>query len=651
MALATHHLTAGTATFGLALSEGQAISGVQVGALNTQTDIKTTWNDGSIRFCVVSCVVPVEADYDITAGPATSGSFTPTWPSASVAFVIGATTWTATLPSLTTSDPWLVGPHVKEYRVKTVPMDGATPHPILDVWFDVRSYQTGGHRVDIQVSNMKDDANNNSVTYDVTATIAGSGVFSESAKLQKTMTRWRRAFTTGSPTLSTVTYDLGPYHVSYAIPRYAPGIAAETWPSSDTLAHARYDILSYGDMSEGMASPGGRPELAPYPRWCADWLTNQEADSYAYMIRSAELSGSWCNHVTNPDHSSITRDDEPTYWLDAANRGGSMSIPGDPENFGFLVGIGEGLEINHIPQLCLIPYVVTGDRFFIDQMKLWAHACILMEYMGDGWHTYGVDGITPMRTLLYTHQIRGIAWGLRTIAEAAAFLPDSDDDKAYFVNAVFENLTFLDWVATTLDPGGPLGIPFVTAATGGATAALAMVPWQCDYVAYAIDRCHALGIATSLGQDMQAQLATWRVAMLTNSAGWNRESGASYWVPNPPDEPGIGSQSAVGLTPAQEGGPTIPAGVGRVWKTMAEIYTDNFAGDGENVTGPYGGEALIGLRIAIQLGITGAQTAYDYLEPLANPVHSGWELIGVNGTETQPDIPTYIRRQRIRFRA
>lgn len=665
MALATPHLTTGTATFGLALPEGQATGGVRVVdssfiSLNTQTDVKNTWDDGSIRFAVVSVVIPSSGNYTIESGPASSGTFTPTWPTASVALTISGTTYTATLPALTTSDPWLggsAGPHVKEHRVVVTPMNGATPHPVLRVFYDVRAYQQGGHRVDVSVKNILDHADTNSFTYDVVVTVGGSTAMSRTSKLHKTTTLWRRTFETGSPTLSTVTPDFEPFHTSYAIPRYDTSIVNSTWPGTGSLSDSRYDILAFGDMSEGMGSPGGRNELAPFPNWVAQYVVHKDADAFAYMIRAAEQSGSWSGHITNPDGTSIKREGGDTgYWLDAQDRGGSMDIPTDPLNFNFIRGWGEALEINHIPQLTLVPYLVTGDRFFLDQMRLWAHACILMSYMGDGWHTYGI-GSGSMYTLLYSHQVRGVAWGLRTIAETAAFLPDGDADKAYFENAVDENLTFLNWVATTLDPGGPLGVPLVSAATGGSNT-LAVVSWQNDYVLYALDRANALGFAG--GSALKSQLAAWRVRLLTTADGWDRSYGAPYWMPFPPEDGGVGTQTGSGNVPNSPGAggvPTIPAGVGRSWRTMGQIFTTNMTqpGDTPNVTGPYGGDAKLGLRVAVQMGLTGAQTAFDYLDPIAASVHPGWDLVGVNGSEDPPDPEpppsTTPYRFRFRFRA
>src|SRR5690349_17926243 len=93
--IGTIGLTPGWATFGQAVPQGAAPSGLQVGALLTQTDVKTRWPDGSIRFAVVTVNALTAGNYPITPAPIASGAFTPAVPAASVALSIGAVTYTA----------------------------------------------------------------------------------------------------------------------------------------------------------------------------------------------------------------------------------------------------------------------------------------------------------------------------------------------------------------------------------------------------------------------------------------------------------------------------------------------------------------------------------------------------------------------------
>src|SRR5262245_55878209 len=73
-ALATYQFGSGPITFGVALPQGAA-TGVQVGSLQTQTDVKTRWPDGSIRFAVVSAQIPSQGTYDLNAAAPAQGVF------------------------------------------------------------------------------------------------------------------------------------------------------------------------------------------------------------------------------------------------------------------------------------------------------------------------------------------------------------------------------------------------------------------------------------------------------------------------------------------------------------------------------------------------------------------------------------------------
>ena len=139
--LATYHLGQGWATFGLVLPQGAARGGVGIGDLRTQTDVKTTWEDGSIRFAVVTAQVREAGTYAVSAGAPTAPVAKPAeWPTATVELEIEGTRYLAPLPRTPTNDVWLSGSEVHEARALVTPMAGGTPHPFLRVRYDVRTY-------------------------------------------------------------------------------------------------------------------------------------------------------------------------------------------------------------------------------------------------------------------------------------------------------------------------------------------------------------------------------------------------------------------------------------------------------------------------------------------------------------------------------
>ena len=254
-------LTPGWATFGQALPQGAAVGALKVGTLATQTDIKTTWPDGSIRFAVVTVKAPAAATYPITATTATGGTFTPTLPTASVDLVIGGVTYTAALPTTASSDRWLSGPLVYEGRsvVTPVRVGNGAAHPFLRVNFDTRVYNDGNGRVDVSVENVLDVAGAATVTYTPTISIGGTPVFTHAAVDHFYLTRWRKTFALTGSSFATITPDITPFTAAGALPPFLPTIANIV----GTAAGANFDILKSGALDPIMSDHSGRAELAP----------------------------------------------------------------------------------------------------------------------------------------------------------------------------------------------------------------------------------------------------------------------------------------------------------------------------------------------------------------------------------------------------
>jgi hypothetical protein len=440
--LAANTFTRGWATFGLALPQGAAQSAVRVGSLPTQTDVKVRWPDGSIRFAVVTANVPRAAALPIAAGSPASGRAPTPNPQTSVTFTIGGRAYVATLvPAQTQTDAWLSGPLVTEGRAVVAP--GA--HPFLRVVFDVRSYAGGGQRVDITAENCLDVATADQITYDVAITIGGKPVFQQANVVHKYLSRWRKVFTTGGLEESIVAPNLTSFALPKALPAYLPTVVqprrALTGPG---VSGSGFGILSFGDLTVPMNAHSGRPELAPYPDWTAQYLVGGRADQRAYVLRHGELAGSWGVHIKEPDAQTLVSiDRHPYYWLDRRWVDNRPTFDG-PKNL--MRGAAEPGDIAHQPSLAFVPYLVTGDRFFADELAYWANFCLIGSFASD-------DNRKGPQGLLIGNEVRGIGWGLRALGDAAAYLPDASPLKPYFASKVWNNLTFLDKYATTHQSG------------------------------------------------------------------------------------------------------------------------------------------------------------------------------------------------------
>jgi hypothetical protein len=218
--VATVGLTAGWATFGQALPQGAATGGLQVGSLPTQTDVKNTWPDGSIRFAIVTAKATTAGSYPIAPAAPSTGRFVPALPAADVVLTIDGAIYTATLPAAASRDLWLSGPLVYEGRSVVAPASAANGqgHPFLRVIFDTRVYNDGGARVDVTVENTLDVAGAATTTYDVALTVNGASVFTQGAVQHFYLTRWRKTFAAGTTTFASVIPDVAAFNRAKALP-------------------------------------------------------------------------------------------------------------------------------------------------------------------------------------------------------------------------------------------------------------------------------------------------------------------------------------------------------------------------------------------------------------------------------------------------
>lgn len=573
--LANYRLGTGWATFGLAMPQGSARDGVAVGTLATQTDVKTRWPDGSIKFAVVTSRVTTEGSYAIAPGAATAGRGRPTWPSAAVDMVIGPGRWTARLPGAV-ADFWLDGPLVTEGRAVVTPMMGTIEHPFLRVIYDVRAYADGVARVDVTVENTLDHALAANVRYDVAMTLNGQQVFRKDAVDHNYLARWRHVAWSRAAE-SEVTPDFAPFIRANALPAYLPTVDGPP----RAINAPNFEILKTGALTLPMNAHGGRPEIAPYPDWTAQYLVHKRQDQRAYVLRHGELAGSFGIHIKEADgRRLISIDEHPNFWLDRR-----ADADGKPKQ-GMTRGLAEPGENAHQPSLAFVPYMVTGDRFFLDEMKYWANFCLLWTFQ-DSYSNQrgGSEG------LLASNEVRGIAWALRNLADAAAYVPDTDEMKAYFQQKVTNNLAWLDKHAASQNT--PLGTLFPLRRPEDEQWApyTWIALWEHMYVAWAVD--HAQQHGFSGGTAVRDRIVKLQLRLFNSEGeGYRRTHAGAYVL-------AVGTRSGRDI---------------KYFDNIGEVFkiTDKF-GNFRTFQGYYGPEVRLMLMIAKRLGWPGAAESLQYL--------------------------------------
>jgi hypothetical protein len=537
----------------------------------------------------------------------------------SIRFLISGTPYTATVPDSPSADLWLSGPLVTESRYVLAPVDpDGTSHPFLRVIFDVRSYRDGGRRLDVTVENCLNKVGAGPLDYYVEIVAGDSFLFIRLAVHHPWLARYRMTFPLNSLAESTVTHDFAPAISAGALPHYRPDPAPPAYPYAVTTP--AFDVLGVGGIFFPMAGPGGRPDIAPYPDWTARFLATQDGAARAYMLACGDHAGTFWGHFREPE-------DGPYKGLGADRL---ISIQERPSFLAYTFGKAGQIPLGkqdatpdlrpnaaHAPSLAYVPYLVTGDRYYADEMKFWANHHLLANW-GAADLPRGSSGL-----IVGNSTGRAIAWSLRDLADAAAYLPDDDPAKPYFARAVKANLEYLDRHAET--KVGPLGMAWVgpmgasNSRKDVAGAHVWVQPWQQTFLAWAVH--HANGQGFPGGERWKRQAVAFHLRLFTSTAeGYPREYAG-------PDSIAIGDWSAPGT-----GGVKT---VARLYEGLGEVFAASNRAGVDKATpfdGFYGLDAHLALLMAVEMEMPGAEEVMAWLGPQVSEYlrrRAGWNLESV----------------------
>lgn len=349
-----------------------------------------------------------------------------------------------------------------------------------------------------------------------------------------------------------------------------------------------------------MPNVGGRPEIAPYPDWAARYLVYQSPEQLAYVVDNGYLAGSWPIHLQEPARGAyvgvgslrlVSIDERPAFWFDPRAGAGNYyaGTATTPLTDG---GVGIHPDNAHVPSSAYIPYLVTGSRYLSNEMAHWANWVELQTWPG-GSDELGNPNARQNGGLIVEkdNQTRGIAWGLRNMADAAAYLPDSDPVKTYLATFVNNNLAWFNTYAT--GHTAPVGTYFEQVSNwGNAGNACVMSVWENNYVAWSIQHANDQGF--SGGDLLRDAIAQWQLTLFTSSQ-WPEAYAAPGWIL-------LGYYNTDGSI--------------SYISPLSAVFTANYGSPPSNplsFSGYYGIDARLSLIMAITQGMTGAQTAFNYL--------------------------------------
>ena len=329
---------------------------------------------------------------------------------------------------------WLTGPLVTEWSVSSpLKTTSGTGHPHLTARFNVRAY-AGLNRVRVDVvveNNWAYVAGPQNVTYDATVTVGGATVYSKSALTHYHHARWRKVFWWGTEPKVHVAHNMAYLIATGAVPNYDQTTKVPAAALSNTVSQwtgAITQPMGSGLLEQYMGTPGSRWEIGPLPQWTAQYILSMDPGVKAATLGNGDVAGSW------PIHYRDKVTDLPVSLIDHPN----MTILADGHGFDDFPACSNcGTPITpdsaHQPSLAYVPYLVTGDYYYLEELQFWANWNIFRsnpDYRG------GNQG------LVNWEEVRGQSWSLRTLTQAAYITPDSHLMKKYFVDRVNYNITW-----------------------------------------------------------------------------------------------------------------------------------------------------------------------------------------------------------------
>ncbi|MCL2058261.1 MAG: S-layer homology domain-containing protein [Oscillospiraceae bacterium] len=408
--------------------------------------------------------------------------------------------------------------------------------------------------------------------------------------------RWRKTVDVGSFVKSTVITDFAPFIEANAIPEYMPNV----YSTATLVGYGDWegaDPLGFSSLYVGMTATGGRPELGPYPRWAARFIVHQTSELREQTLSLGDLAGSWAMHFAKSDPSQlVTLDEKPNYFLD------TRASPND-KPLNNLKGAINLFYNSHAPSYAYIPYLVTGDRYYSDEMMFRANHAIMSTYPG-----YVEPGAIFRSTegMLWNNQMRAIAWGLRDLADAAFYLPDGSQYKGYFERIVANNLRGMDELVR--ETHSPLG--FVRMGNSfEANGDMRTAPWMGAYLVWSLQHTIEQRADTNddpgLGAVVRDSMLKYLFQPAIEETDFPPEYLPGYWILNGRR---VGSYGVVA----------------EFYDTWKELYERNWLNpDGTPMPIPdwgYGLDLRLALIAGKRAGYPGIDKAYDFfMEMLGDP--------------------------------
>ena len=460
-----------------------------------QIDAKATHRDGSLRHAILSGVLPrlaagaTETLQLVKVKKSKVAVQKPLLVHALIAITVDGEIYTASLADAVAPKPWLSGQYLSE-RIYEIPLVGGDKlHPHLTIRAGLRNYSNGQQRVEIIFENTKTfEPGANDFKYDVAIKVDGDTIFEQKALTHYHHARWHYVFWTGNDPQIHIKHDVDYLIASKAVPNYDRS-ATPVEKNLNALSAGKAAPMTVGPINKAMGTTGGRPDIGPLPSWYVMYLLSADARARAPMMAAAEGSGAWSIHYRDEETGYPVRTDNEKNRLISTHmnlaKKGPLPVPRFAGNKNTLATPYKN-DTAHQPSLAYLPYLLTGEYYFLEELHFWATSNSLETDPGNRGYEKG---------LIHWQQVRGQAWSLRTLGHAAYITPDDHPLKDYFTTQLENNIAFYH---ETYVVGNPNKIGVYDGSGKGSFQVKASAPWQDDYFTWSFGNLVELGFEKAL---------------------------------------------------------------------------------------------------------------------------------------------------------
>lgn len=459
--------------------------------LETQSDIKNRWPDGSVKFAIVSFSVPAIAgrggitvrfadtacSVDRTTRNESAKAILAKFPD----FDAGITISASEQHRISARDllekgkfkTWLNGPLVfavvaedlSPERSSDLGFGNERPlHAVFEIWFypNDQRYEVGYTLENTWASsNAIKSARDVSYSFKLDLGIDRKMVFENPKFDHAAFSRWHKTFFSSTSPTTLIDHNARYLLSTGAVPHWngelkiAPSLISNTikkWKSVNHEIGGNGGQL--GNYSVEMNAGGAADWIGLAPTWDILYLLTSRPELKEITFGNADLAGAMPYHFREADVRPRTNADSPSFGkivsvdvrhevtLSDLSENCSGTSKGDVINVPQPRKQQWPSDLSHMPDIAYLPYLLSGKYYYLSELQYQA-GFILGTKLGCASGNFARQGSLG---LINESQLRGEAWGLRTLSYAAFISPDATSEKHYFEDKLLNNIVELEGI-------------------------------------------------------------------------------------------------------------------------------------------------------------------------------------------------------------